>query len=69
MPKLVNLANVEKFEDLPDFRVPKWMKPEMIQDLMRGTISDTEDEEDLVHVDMETSEDAKPDTEDKNLDE
>ena len=68
MPKLVNLTNVEKFEDCPDFRVPKWMKPEMITDLMRGTISDTEDEgeDDMVHVEMsEETEDAKTDAEEK----
>jgi hypothetical protein len=68
MPKLVNLANIEKFEDCPDFRVPKWMKPEMITDLMRGTISDTEDEQedDMVHVEMsEETEDAKTDVEEK----
>ena len=71
MPKLINLASVERFEDLPEFRVPKWMKPDMIMDLMRGTISDTEDEaeddeDDLVHVDIdEETEDAKPDVKEK----
>ena len=65
MPKLINLANMEKFEALPDFRVPKWLKPEMIADLMRGSISDTEDEDDdMVHVDL-GSDGAKTDVKEK----
>ena len=57
MPKLVNLSKVERIEDLPDFRLPKWLKPGMIRDLMRGEDSDDSDSDDMVHVDIKKTQD------------
>ena len=58
MPKLINLTTTKT---PPEFRIPKWLKPGMIMDLMQGTISDSEDD-DMVHVEMV---DSKTDGADK----
>ena len=57
MAKLVDLSKVEKIEDLPDFRLPKWLKPNMIQDLMNG--EDSESDDDIVHVDIKKKEEKR----------
>lgn len=44
MPKLVDLSKISSETNLPDFRVPKWLKPDQISLLMRGALSDTESE-------------------------
>lgn len=54
MPKLVDLTKISSDADVPEFRIPQWLKPNQIVALMRGILSDTEDEdEDLVHVEEE----------------
>lgn len=49
MPSVVNLVEITDKTKLPSFRIPKWMKPKQIRELMDGAVSSDEDE-DLVHV-------------------
>lgn len=54
MPNVVNLVEITDKTKLPSFRIPKWMKPKQIRELMDGAVSSEEDEdEDLVHVQSE----------------
>ena len=45
MPKLIDLTKVASDAELPDFRLPKWIKADQIAALMRGTMSDTDNED------------------------
>lgn len=48
MPKQVNLLEVPRGENPPYFRVPKWLKPRQIRELMEGCVSSSEDEHEEV---------------------
>lgn len=45
MPKQVNLLEIPRGDNPPFFRIPKWLKPRQIRELMEGCVSSSEDEE------------------------
>jgi len=45
MPKQVNLLDTPVGGDVPAFRIPKWLKPNQIKELINGCVSSSEEEE------------------------
>lgn len=44
MPKQVNLLKTPVGGEVPNFRIPKWLKPNQIKELMNGCVSSSEEE-------------------------